>query len=435
MTLRKSYLIYSITILMIAPLSSPIFSQSTYSQVTLDRCLILARQNYPLISQFGLIEKSKEITLENTANMLIPQIILSGQATYQSDVTGLPIQLPNFEVPTVAKDQYRIFAEFNQSLTDFYTIRNQKSLISQQAEVDQNKLEVEFYKLQERILDLYFGVLLLDAQILQVNILKKDIEAGKEKVASAVKNGIALLGAEDQLQAEWLKAEQKMIELSYSKTALLRVLSTLTQVKLDENTNFVIPESLPVSVGINRPELKLIQSQQIALDVQSRVIDQRTLPRFNVFAQFGAGRPGLNMLSNDFDPYWIGGLRLQWNLSSFYTINKEKQILRVNREILSTQQEALMLNIYTQMTHQEEELEKLKQLMVRDQSIINLRENILTTGKVQLEQGVITSVEYVNFVHAVDLARQNLALNEMKLAKTAFQMKHISGYQVNPQSN
>jgi hypothetical protein len=115
----------------------------------------------------------------------LPQVNIGGQATYQSDVTqptlnqNLPGALPIFE--TISKDQYKIYGEVVQPITDLFTLSNQKDLVEKNAEVETQKLEVELYKLRERIDQVFFGILMIDQQIVQTTLLKNDIQTGIDK--------------------------------------------------------------------------------------------------------------------------------------------------------------------------------------------------------------------------------------------------------------
>ena len=137
------------------------------NSLTLDDCLQMAKQNYPLIKQFTLIEKTKEYSIANAQKGYLPQFNVTGQATYQSAVTGFPITLPNVDIPTISKDQYRLYGEVSQSITDLFAVKDQKEYINANSEIETQKIKVELYKLRERINSIYFGILLIDEQIQQ----------------------------------------------------------------------------------------------------------------------------------------------------------------------------------------------------------------------------------------------------------------------------
>jgi len=383
--------------------------------LSLDSCYALARQNYPLVQQFDLIEKSKELSLENASKGYLPQLAVNGQATYQSEVTSLPISFPGLKVPELSKDQYRLFGEVNQPLTDLLFVKEQQDLIRANSAVESQKIEVELHKLRERVYQLYFGVLYMDARLAQVQLLIKDLEAGLAKVQAAISGGVALKSQADQLRAELLKARQQITELKSGRRAYAEVLGLLIRQSIDEKTVLETPAVPNASIEIRRPELALFSSQQQSLTQQSRLLNNKTLPRLGAFFQGGYGRPALNVLSNDFEPYFITGLRLNWNISSFYTSGNERKLLSTQQSAIALQRETFLLNTRLALQQQNAEIAKWQDLITSDQEIIQLRESIKNTAQQQLSNGTATTTDYLNYVNAEDLARQQLILHRMQL--------------------
>ncbi|HRJ16337.1 MAG TPA: TolC family protein, partial [Saprospiraceae bacterium] len=327
----------------------------TGQSLSLDSCYAMARRNYPLVQQFDLIEKSKALSLENAAKGYLPQLAVNGQATYQSEVTRLPISFPGLNVPELSKDQYRLFGEVNQPLTDLFFVKEQQDLIRANAALETQKTEVELHKLRERVYQLYFGVLYMDARLEQAQLLIKDLEAGLAKVQAAVAGGVALKSQADQLRAELLKARQQIAELKSGRRAYAEALGLLTRQNMDEKTVLETPAAPLPATEIRRPELAMFGAQQQSLAQQSRLINNKTLPRLSAFFQGGYGRPALNVLSNDFDPYFITGLRLNWNISSFYTSGNERQLLSTQQSAIAVQRETFLLN--TRLAVQQQQAE------------------------------------------------------------------------------
>ena len=383
--------------------------------LSLDSCYALARRNYPLVQQFDLIEKSKELSLENASKGYLPQLAVNGQATYQSEVTSLPISFPGLNVPELSKDQYRLFGEVNQPLTDLLFVKEQQDLIRANSAVESQKIEVELHKLRERVYQLYFGVLYMDARLAQAQLLIKDLEAGLAKVQAAIAGGVALKSQADQLRAELLKAQQQITELKSGRQAYAEVLGLLIRQSIDEKTVLETPAVPNASIEIRRPELALFSSQQQSLTQQSRLLNNKTLPRLGAFFQGGYGRPALNVLSNDFEPYFITGLRLNWNISSFYTSGNERKLLSTQQSAIALQRETFLLNTRLALQQQNAEIAKWQDLITSDQEIIQLRESIKNTAQQQLSNGTATATDYLNYVNAEDLARQQLILHRMQL--------------------
>lgn len=397
------------------------------NSLSLDNCLEMAKQNYPLIRQYTLIEKTKEYSIANAQKAYLPQFNVAGQATYQSAVTQIPISLPSVDIPTMSKDQYKLYGEVSQSITDLFTVKDQKEYINANSEIEVQKTEVELYKLRERINNLYFGILLIDAQIKQTELLKKDIQSGIEKTNVAIANGVALKSTADNLKAELLKADQRTIELKATRKGYADMLALFIGNPIDENTVLEKPHRQMLTNTINRPELKLFDLQKKSFDVQEKLITAKNLPRLSAFFQGGLGRPGLNMLDNDFQGYYIGGLRLSWNITGFYTYKNEKKMLANSQSMIDIQRETFLFNTNLTLKQQNADITKMQELIETDKRIVTLRESVKNTTQNQLTYGTATTNDYLIAVNAEDQAKQNLILHEIQLLMTEYNTQTTAG--------
>ncbi len=399
----------------------------TSQSLSIDSCYVLAKRNYPLIKQVSLIEKSKEYAIQNASKGFLPQVVIAGQATYQSEVTKIPIAIPGMSLPGLDKDQYKLYAELNQPLTDLLTVADQKEIVKTNALLEAQKLEVDFYKLKERINQLYFSLLLLDAQIAQNVLLKKDIQNAIDKTNAAIANGIALKSSIDLLKVELLKLNQRSIELKANRKGYADMLSIFINQPVNEQTQLTTPIVLNLEGSINRPELSLFELQHQTYSLQRELIKDKNLPKVNFFFQGGVGKPALNMLSNEFNTYYFTGLRLNWNISGFYTFNKEKRLNELNQKSTSVQQEIFLFNTQLNLKQQEAELNKLRELIESDKEILNLRTSILSAAKSQLEYGTSSTNDYLNYLNAADQAEQNRLIHQIQLLMAQYNYQTISG--------
>lgn len=402
-------------------------SAQTTAPLSLEDCYKLARQNYPLINQKGLIEKSRQYAVANISKANLPQLSVNGQATYQSGVTEIPIKIPNTNIPSLSKDQYKLYAELNQSLFDGGVKKIEKQSIEAHAAVDQQKLEVELYKLKERINQLFFGILLANEQLVQTRLLKKDIEIGIGKVNAAIANGTALKSSADALQAELLKADQRSIELRSVSQAYRDMLGQFINRSIDDQAVLEKPAKLAVSQTISRPELFLYDTEKKSLAIQTDLIKAKNLPKAGLFFQGGFGRPALNMLKNDFAAYYIGGAKVFWSLSGLYTAKKDKALLHIKSKTVDLQKEHFLFNTSLTLKKQNAEISKLEELIRSDNDIIQLRARIKNTALAQLEYGVINSNDYLREVNAEDQAKQNQLLHEIQLLMAQYDQQTTAG--------
>ncbi|MFD1001418.1 TolC family protein [Ohtaekwangia kribbensis] len=382
--------------------------------LTIEACYTRAEENYPLIKQRDLVLKSKEYSIDNVMKGYLPQFSINGQATYQSAVTQVPIALPGAEAPQLSKDQYKLYAEVNQTIYDGGAIRHQKYAHEVNAKVEEQKLAVELYTLKERINQLYFGILTTDEQLRQNELLQNDLQLGIRKTQASIDNGIAFKSNADALKAELLKANQRTTELEATRLAYLQMLGLFINQSLNENTVLARPQQLAISNEITRPELSLYDCQNKSIDVQYQQLQVKNNPKLNLFVQGGYGRPALNMLSNDFEAYYIGGVRLSWSLGGIYTLKKEKALLENSRRTINLQRETFLFNTNLTSRQQHADITRLQQLLASDGEIITLRESVKKASAAQLENGVITSNDYLREVNAEDQARQTKILHEIQ---------------------
>jgi outer membrane protein TolC len=406
-----------------------VIPQFTIAQVlTLDEANRLARDNYPAIRQKDMIRQTSDLSVENLQKNFLPQLSLNGQASYQSDVTSVDVPIPGVKIEAPEKDQYKITADLSQTIYDGRLTHHQKTLQQLNAKSDDQAVEVELYKLRDRISQIYLGVLFTDEQIKQVELVKVDLQTGLKRVQAQLNNGMAYRSNVSTIEAELLKLDQRRIELLASRTALLQTLSLFINRPLD--SSIVLQTPAPAASAdtlITRPELQLFSFQSQALAQQNRLITSRNLPRTSLFVQGGYGRPGLNMLKNEFDLFYITGIRFNWSLAGLYTAKNDRKIVKLNQDMVGIKRDVFLLNTRADITRQVNEINKLTQLIESDKQIIALRNSVTKASNAQLENGVITSSDYLREVNAEDQARQALITHQLQLLQAQIALDILKG--------
>lgn len=400
----------------------------TAQSLTLDKAYAEARKNYPLIKQKDLIKRTADLNINNLNKGFLPQLSINGQASYQSDVTKVDVPIPGIKIDAPEKDQYKFTADVNQLIYDGGITKQQKTLQELNAAASGQQVEVELYKLRDRINQLYLGILLLDEQIKQVNLVKNDINIGIKRVEAQVQNGVAFKSNLNILKAELIKNDQRLIELKSNRKILLETLGLFMNQEINEDVVLEKPATQPaLQKDIARPELKLFDDQLAVFNHQDKLITARNLPKTSLFIQGGYGRPGLNLLKNEFDLFYIGGVRFNWSLSGLYTNKNDRKLVKLNQDLVNTQKETFLLNTNAEIKRQQGEIAKLDKLIASDNEIIDLRKSVTDASKAQLENGVITSSDYLTEVNAEDQARQALILHEIQLLQAQINYQTIIG--------
>ena len=397
--------------------------------VTIEKVYQLAGKNYPLIKQRDLIAKTKDYTVSNAGKGYLPVFFVNGQATYQSAVTSFPfkIPLPGVTLPNYSKDQYRIYGEADQVVYDGGIIKNQKQTAEANEIVQQQNLEVELYALYDRVNQLFFGALLMDEQLKQNDLLKQDVQNGVDKAKALVANGTAYRSSVDELSAQLLQADQSRVELIAAKKAYLDMLSLFIDIKLDDSTILEKPAAPVLNDNINRPELLFYDYQKKIYDLQGHLLNVQLRPKVSFFVQGGYGRPGLDALSNNFEWYYIGGIKLNWNFGSLYTLKNQQYILDINKQTLDVDKETFLFNTKIVQKQQDADVKKYPELIQKDDAIISLRESVKKAASAQLENGVLSAHDYINEVNAEDQARQNKIFHEVQLLQAQYNYRNTVG--------
>ncbi len=399
--------------------------------LSIDSCYVLAEYNYPLIKQYALLDQSRDYNLLNAARAWLPQIALNAKATYQSDVTKIPIDfsqlpLPGLDIPELSKDQYGITLDISQTVWDGGTTKARSEQIKAQSLVENKELKVNLYAVKERINQLFFGVLLFDALLEQNRIFQNELQQSFVRVKSLIHGGLANQSDLDVVRVEQLKAKQTETQISHNRKAYLTMLYAFIGKKSDEQVELQKPLIQPTMPEENlRPELSLFDSRVAFFNAHNREIKADLMPKFGLFVTSGYGNPGLNMLKDGFTSYYIGGVRMSWNISSFYTFKNRTNQLNIQRNMLAVQRETFLFNTNLQSAAKQNEIEKYHELLADDDEIIALRQSVKRATEAKMNNGTANITDLIRETNAEALAKQDKILHELELLQAIYNLKYI----------
>ena len=318
--------------------------------------------------------------------------------------------------------------ELKQNIWDGGEIRSRKEQVKASSDVDREKLNVDMYALTERVNQVYFGILLLDEQLRQNQLFLEDLERTHKQISSYIENGIASQSDLDAVSVEQLNTRQKRIELTSSRQAYLSMLALLTGEEMPAGISLQkpVPEwDIPV-IANNRPELIWFDAQNGRLQVQEEALKTQLMPRFGLFVQGTYGNPGLNMLKNEFSPYYVAGVRLSWNFGSLYTLRNDRRVIAANRQLLDSNRDVFLFNTRLQATQQGSAVESVRRQMADDDEIIRLRTSIRKASEAKVVNGTMTVTDMLRDMTSENLARQTKALHEVQLLMNMYQLKYTT---------
>ena len=402
---------------------------------TLEECSQAAERNYPLIKQYGLIEKTTQLTMDNIQRGWLPKVSVSAQATYQSDVPAWPdnmqtlLQQMNVDAKGLRKDQYRVGVDVSQTVFDGGAISSQKELTLRQGMVQEAENEVNLYAVRKRVNELYFSLLLLDAQITLKQDLRELLAANERKLASMLKKGTAAESDYNSVCAERLSVDQQLISLQSQRRTLQSVLSAFCGMEVTQVSK---PVPVEMKEGNRRPELRLADAQLRLADAQEKWLKSRLLPQLSVFASGYYGYPGYNMFEDMMRHRWslngMVGARLTWNIGAFYTHGNDRAKVKLQREMAENGREVFLFNSRMEQMQQQESIDRYRKLMADDEEIILLRQKVRKAAESRLAHGIIDVNDLVREINNENAAKVQQSIHEIEMLKEQYDLKFTTNF-------
>lgn len=395
--------------------------------LTLDSCRAAARLNYPAIAKLDLIAKSSEFDIRNANRRYLPQLNLSASGAY----SAYDVEADTQEI-ALTNAQYGVQAQVSQQIYDGGETHYRKKISEAQAKLQTQQLESELYSINQRINQIYFGILLFDAQLKQLQLAQETLTSKAKQVEAAVANGVALPSQLDELKVELLNLKMKQTEAASNRRGYLAVLSLFMGEELAAGTELEKPTPWQGKAEINRPELLAFQYQQDLLSIQEKQLRTSFHPKLGAYANGGLSHinADLSGMGNDLNVEgqmgsWSVGASLNWSLSGLYTLGNSRKKIHVQREMAQTDLASFLFNTRLDLAQQDEQLVKFQQLLKQDDELIALRTSILKAADSQLANGVISTHEYIQKLNAEQDAQEQRSLHEIQLLQAQIQRKFL----------
>ncbi len=425
-------------VILLTVLSSWMYASA--EEYTLDGIQQLARANYPAIRQFELIDKIADFSLANASSAWAPQISLSGQATYQSDVVSFPESMTDVfsmlgvDISGLHKDQYKLALNIEQTLWDGGYTKSRKEAVLAEKEVSSKSVEVELYALADKVNQLYFGILVLDEQLRLNDLASGILEDNRKIIRSYIDNGMAKPSDLAKVDAELIANSQQRTRICSSRKAYIQVLSVMTGRELSEEDTFVRPEPVLYSDSpqSNRPELKLYDAMALSIEADRTAVKSMLMPRFSLFAQGLYGYPGLNMFEDMMEYRWrpnfYVGVRFQWNISAFYTKRNTERRLDASVRQVELQRETFLYGKRIELVRLNADIEQMREILEDDDRLINIRTSIREASESQLQNGTLLISDLLKDINDEYKARIDKSIHELEYLKKLYEMRYTLNY-------
>lgn len=396
--------------------------------LTIDECVEKAQANYPAVKQYKLIEQSRNYSMANATKGWLPQIGVSAGAYGFTDIIDNDL----LNMMGVDMENYLLNGSvtLSQNIYDGGQISTSKRITQAQAEVERRQLDVTMYEIDEKVQQIFFGILMIDEQIEQNRLLQEDLSISYNSVESMMKGGIANQSDLDAIKVEQVKARQQLGSLQSSRKAYVRMLGIFIGEPLDERCTLQTPSPSMTTIRfwsedlILRPELTYYSAQERLLDEQRKRLNSDLRPTLSAFATGMIHNSVTDMINNGI---LVGGLSLSWNIGALYTRKNDIQKLNLQRLTIASNRETFLFNNRLQNEDSNGAIENLKTQIEQDDEIVSLRESIRSKSEKKVESGTESVNEMLRDINAVSQARQQKALHEIQLTKEIYNLNHIRG--------
>ena len=391
--------------------------------LSLNEARSMARDNYPAIRQYRMIEQSRDFTLDNVMKGWLPQVSISAGAYGFTDILK-----SDKKMEQAGMDMNNFMANasvmIKQSVYDGGQIAARKKVVWAESQVQKQQLDVSMYAINEQVDQLFFGILLLDEQLKQNALLQKDLATSEQTIRSMMIGGIANQTDLDAILVERLKAEQQNESLLASRQSYLRMLGVFVGKDLAAAAETLEkPAQGYVRANVNRPELKYYASQNLLLDAQRKQLNTQLRPTVGIFGMGMVHSKMSDMLNNGM---MVAGVSVSWNIGALYTRKNDIRKIEVQRQINDSQREVFLFNNRLQNEEADGAIASLKRQIEKDEEIVRLRENIRGKSDRKVELGTKSVNELVSDINAVSLARAQKAMHEIQLLKEIYRQKNIN---------
>lgn len=411
-----------------------ITAASLHARVTLERCVELAQENYPLIQKYDLINRTQEINLSDINKGWLPQIGVYGQGTVQNVVPSFPDALSDMmsqmgtDMSGLGKLQYKVGVDVSQTIWDGGVSKSRREIERADNAERQATLDVQLYSIRERVENLFFGVLLIDEQIKQTQTTQALLQSNLDRLRAMKSNGTAMQSDVDMVEAQYLAISQQLIQAQSNSQSYRRMLGIFTGMDMTGQQLEMPDAKIPDNLTPNRPELALFDAQTKANAAQSGSIRASLMPKIGLFAQAYYGYPGFDnfksMMNRDLSFNVLAGVKVSWNIGSFYTKKNSERRLQLAAETIAADRDVFLFNTSLQTQSQTDRISALRDIMKEDTRIVELRANVRKAAESHLENGVIDATALLTKITDENQARLTSSYHEIQLIQSIYQLKN-----------
>lgn len=388
-----------------------------------------------MVKKYDLLASTLDIDLSDINKGWLPRIGVYGQVTAQNVVPSFPgslsgvLQQMGQPMKGLGKLQYKAGVDVSQTIWDGGVSHVQRELRRAGTAAEQSALDVEMYAVRQRVENLYFAILLTEEQIAQNRNTMTLLDATLERLKAMLRNGTAMQSDVDMIEAQSLTVAQGIAQAESALNGYRTVLELFIGESL-QGVELIRPDSvMPSELQSDRPEIRLFDTRIVAADASRRLADTALMPKVGLFAQAYYGYPGFDyfksMITRDLSFNIMGGVKVSWNIDSFYTKRNVSRRNRLDIAGIMAEKETFLFNSDMQVASQLEKIKGIRDVMKDDSRIMALRANVRKSAESQLQNGIIDTTALLTKITDENQAALTARYHEIQLVQEIYNLKYI----------
>jgi outer membrane protein TolC len=411
-------------LLAIAPLSG----HGQQATLTLEECTSLARTNHPMIRQHDLINKSSEYTISNAGKAYLPSLSVTGIGAYI--INGFPtVTLPGAAAKEEQKTQAIAILQLNQTIWDGGATKSSKEITRAATETEKAAVDVQLFAIQQRVNEVYFGILLLDEQMKLLDVAEKNLKVNYDRLKLSTENGLGYRVEVDEVESELLKVGQRRTEFQYTRIAFADMLSLLIGKPLAVGATLarpIVSESVLTSTN-NRPELIWFTNRTRLVETQSAMNKVSLMPKVSLLAVGVVASPGMQFGTSAISNLSLAGISVSWNTGGLYRNNNQRELDRIQMDRVGVERASFEFNQSLELKQYSADVSRQKAILEADGKIVELKTRIHQSLQLKFDNGLCSASDLILSINNEQDARSNKQLHEIQLLKSLYAYKTSLG--------
>ncbi len=403
---------------------------------TLKQTVHLAlQQNKTILAQNQAARKAR-LEAKAAFRYTLPQLDVN--ASYRH-VTHVPhIQFPAFlgggsSINLGAYDSYETGLTLHYALFNGFANRNTVRLMEQRAALSEIVLQKTQKEIAIQTINAYRQVQrwLLEREVLKTGMARTDLQLAR--IRSLVRQGMALALDSLSLTLAKLRLQKQMIE---AQNHLQTAQAQLDQL-VGQKVTVQVFAGEEISSCTERPlfaqmeTLKKIEQQRRMQQTQIHLKQAAYFPRVQVFASYNYGKPGADMIRNEWMDYGVWGVNLSWNIFSWFSDRLRVQAARAELKQIQWQKQTAKEEMQTRF----EAALRTWQTLFEQYKVLKMAFDVARSKmkivEAQYRQGMATVTDFNRANLDLTEAELNVKRQLLLLALQRNQVEFLSGKPIN----